>query len=274
MATLSGIMRLRARQLRPAALGLLLLTAACHLDRSPIIPDDAGLRAGAPARQATSAARVESGGAGGSVAARVPASGEVASAAARAEPVAGAPAAVAAVIPPPVQPTAAAGKPAPAAGSGGADTPFADGGSAGALAIRTRRCVAGPYSGTFEGSVELVQLSEFSRVTGSLNAELTPDGAEGLVLRNGQLRGTDQGENTLTAAITGRFSCITHRLENGKIEGGTYHLAALDMDIEFSGSAGGTQADEPPGASGSWVTASREGLLGGSGTWSLREGKN
>jgi hypothetical protein len=133
--------------------------------------------------------------------------------------------------------------------------------------------VPGPYSGTFEGSVELAQLSEFSRVSGSLTAELTPDGAEGLVLRNGQLHGTDHQQNTLSAAFTGRFSCITHRLEGGKIEDGVYELEALGMDIAFTGSVGGTQSDQPAAASGSWITSSSDGLLRGSGTWSLREGR-
>jgi hypothetical protein len=137
-------------------------------------------------------------------------------------------------------------------------------------ALRPRSCVPGTYSGSFSGSLELIQLAALSTINGTVRAELVPDGTQALVLRNARVVGVDQDQNDLTAVLSGRLNCVTHQLEQGKLESGSYHIKSLATDAAFSGETSGTHSDDPPSVVGTWqATAEGNGWLGGRGTWNL-----
>jgi len=275
--------------------GLLVLSAGCQLD---VEPETAALQGpgSSPLAAAAEDRELEGSGAAGSASVATGVSETLAAAGMRAadppqtaavgmsRTQAGAPAPQPAAepakpspAPAPQDKPAAQAKPPAVAGAAGAPAQAGAAGSPPPAAATTanaqvaaKSCTAGLYTGSFSGSLELIQLAALGSITGTIRAELTPDGAHRLMLRNARVVGVDKDQNTFTATLTGQLNCATHELENGKLESGSYQLKALATQAAFSGETTAMHLDDPPSAVGTWqATANDNVLLGGRGTWNL-----
>lgn len=135
-------------------------------------------------------------------------------------------------------------------------------------------CIPGIYAGAFSG--EISALLGFIRIdiSGIISIEVGEgQPAQQLQIRNGKLDGKDQDGNPITAAITGTLNCANRRLENGRINNGTYRrrdpiLGGPERTVGFTGTATATYNHNPPSATGQWEVVNENGLRSGSGTWS------
>jgi hypothetical protein len=135
-------------------------------------------------------------------------------------------------------------------------------------------CIPGVYAGAFSG--EISALLGFIRIdiSGTISIEIGAEGpAEQLPIRNGKLDGKDQDGNPITAAITGTLNCANRRLENGRINTGTYRrrdpiLGGPERTVSFTGTTTGIYNHNPPSASGQWEVVNESGLRSGSGNFS------
>jgi hypothetical protein len=171
-----------------------------------------------------------------------------------------APQAVDSATPPPPPPQDAGPSDAGPVDSGGRDAGLA--------------CIPGVYAGAFSG--EISALLGFIRIdiSGTISIEVGPEeGAQQLQIKNGKLEGNDQDGNPIRAVVTGTLNCATRRLENGRIDNGTYRrkdpiLQGPERTVGFTGTTTGIYNHNPPSASGQWEVVNESGLRSGSGNFS------
>jgi hypothetical protein len=133
------------------------------------------------------------------------------------------------------------------------------------------RCKPGVYSGTFNGSIQLIGLS-LSTVTGTVRTELKSDDANAhLALRDARVVGVDQDGNPLTVELSGVINCESLQLEDGRLERGNLHNNNSDTDTAFTGKAQAMYSQDPHSVVGNWTVEATDtaALLTGKGTWSL-----
>jgi hypothetical protein len=138
-------------------------------------------------------------------------------------------------------------------------------------ALSEPHCKPGVYAGTFSGSIQVIGLS-LSSVTGTVRAELALDASgEHLAIDDARVVGVDQNGNSLTVDLSGRINCASERLEDGRLENGTFRNASSNTGIAFTGTTQGMYAEDPHSVVGTWSGEATDAasLLTGQGTWSL-----